>query len=82
MSVIGINPRRDKMAKAIIYGGGSAYFYLLKVLSLACYSNSAAVYNIWFKQSNKRSEIKDKAWQHYCETGDIWRSIKPFVWDA
>lgn len=79
MSVLGINPTRDKMAKAVIYGGGFAYFYLIKVLALANITNPAMVYAIWFKQSNKRKEIKDEAWSNYCETGDIWKSLKPFI---
>lgn len=81
MSVIGINPKRDKIARAIIYGGGSAYFSLIKILALANFQNSAAIYRIWFQQSKKRKDIKDKAWRNYCETGDIWSSLKPFVWD-
>lgn len=58
MSVIGINSIRDKMAKAIIYGGGSAWFYLIKVLALANISNPALVYKCWFQQGKQWKEIK------------------------
>jgi len=79
MSVLGINPTRDKWAKAIIYGGGFAYFYLIKILALANISNPGVVYKIWFDQSKQRKEIKDKAWKRYCESGDIWKSLEPFI---
>lgn len=79
MNVIGQNPKRDKMAKAIIYGGGVAYFYLLKVFALANISNPMAVYKIWFQSSKLRKETKDKAWKNYCATGNIWKSLKPFI---
>lgn len=79
MSVIGINPKRDKMAKTIIYGGGSAYFHLLKILTFANFRNSMAI-KLWYQQSKERSEIKEEAWRNYCETGDILGSLKPFVW--
>lgn len=79
MSVIGINPSRDKIAKSIIYGGGTAYISLLKFVGSAFLSNPA-VLSSW-SASNKSQEIKDKAWAKYCETGDILASLKPFVWD-
>lgn len=79
MNVLGNNPVKDKMAKAIIYGGGFAWFYLIKILALANVSNPALIYKVWFQQSKQRKEIKDKAWCNYCETGDIWKSLKPFV---
>ena len=79
MSVIGINPSRDKIAKSIIYGGGTAYLSLLKFVGGAFLSNPA-ILNSW-SAINKSQEVKDKAWARYCETGDILASLKPFVWN-
>lgn len=79
MSVLGQNPTRDKMAKAIIYGGGTLLFYSIKALALANVSNMGAIYKIWFQQAKKRKDIKNKAWELYCKTGDIWNSLDPFI---
>lgn len=81
MNVLGINPNRDKLAKAVIYGGGYAYFALIKALALANVSNPGAIYKIWFQQSKLRQDIKDKAWKRYTETGDIGKAITEFVRD-
>jgi len=79
MSILGINPERDKLAKAVIYGGGYVFFALIKALALANVSNPVGIYKIWFEQSKLRKDIKDKAWNRYSETGDILGSLKEFI---
>lgn len=81
MSILGINPSRDKKAKLIIYGGGAAYFSLIKIIAAANINNPGVMIKIWSQTAKQRKEIKDKAWKLYCESGDIWNSLKPFIID-
>lgn len=79
MSILGVNPNRDKLAKAIIYGGGYAYFALIKMIASANISNPGAVMKLWSQQSKERKEVKNDAWNIYSETGDILKALKPFI---
>lgn len=77
MSVIGIDPKRDKRARAIIYGGFSGYVALLNLLA-GCFGTppQASV-----MVNRKKKSYQDRAWEIYCQTGDIKKAIKIFFWD-
>ncbi len=77
MSVIGLDPARDKKARAIIYGGFSGYVALLNFLSrcIGCPSTASIATNI------RKKSYQDRAWEIYSQTGDIKKAIKIFFWD-
>lgn len=85
MSVLGQNTERDKWAKRIIYGGGTGYFALLGILaSLAGNSmgvNPGVVMKAKHSALSKKKSYQDRAWDIYCNTGDIMKAIKIFFWD-
>lgn len=75
MSVIGLNPKRDKKARLIIYGGMGAYVALLKLLV-----GLKGAQTVMVNRMNK--SLQDKAWEIYSHTGDIKNVVKVFFWDA
>lgn len=77
MSVIGLDPKRDKRAHKIIYGGFSGYVALVNFLG-SCMGAPPMV-----SRMNNRSKksYQDRAWRIYSETGDIKKAIKIFFWD-
>lgn len=75
MSIIGIDPQRDKKAHRIIYG---SYYALSGVLSVvrSCMGVPGNIGSL--------SEVKkqrDKAWKIYSKTGDIKKAVTVLVWD-
>lgn len=74
MSVIGLNPKRDKKARLIIYGGMGAYVALLKVLVGLKGAQSVMV-------NRQKKSLQDKAWEIYSQTGDIKKAVKIFFWN-
>lgn len=77
MSVIGIDPKRDKRAHAIIYGVVPGCSTLLNFFGgcMGVPPNIKAISNRQIKA------CQDKAWKIYTETGDIKKAIKIFFWN-
>lgn len=75
MSVIGLNPKKDKIARLIIYGGMGGYVALLKLLV-----GLKGAQTVMVNRMNK--SLQDKAWEIYSQTGDIKKAVKVFFWDA
>ncbi len=74
MSVIGLNPERDKKARLIIYGGFSGYCALLGFLADLNMGQGIMM-------NRRKKYYQDKAWEIYSQTGDIKKAIKVFFWD-
>ncbi len=77
MSIIGLDPQRDKKAHRIIYSGFSGYVAFLNFLGgcMGVPPNISAVNN------RRKKSYQDRAWEIYSSTGDIKKACKIFFWD-
>ncbi len=78
MSVIGIDPKRNKRARTIIYGGFSGYVALLNFFG-GCMGLPSTINAV---NNRKKKSYQDRAWEIYSDTGDIKKAIKIFFWDS